>query len=123
MKIYSTNNIPSDYKCWDCGATNCKLWRYSGFPPIELQCANCCIKAQCKPELSSSFYKAASQPGFKLDEDGTWEYIPEHSQRSDQIGFRLPAVPDEEGIGYWGYTSVPQDGVNWWRKLPTYPKS
>lgn len=28
------------------------------------------------------------------------------------------AVPTEEGDTFWGYTSVPDDGVKWWDNLP-----
>lgn len=31
----------------------------------------------------------------------------------------IPAVPDDRG-GYWGYTSVPEEGYLWWQKLPTH---
>ncbi len=31
----------------------------------------------------------------------------------------IPAVPDDDG-GYWGYSSVPEEGCVWWRKLPTH---
>lgn len=59
-------------------------------------------------------------PNFHIREDGTydWEYYPGHFRSTDSIGFRLPAIPDEEGVGYWGYSSVPQVGVNWWKRLP-----
>lgn len=30
----------------------------------------------------------------------------------------LPAVPCDYGSSFWGYTSVPDDGVEWWRALP-----
>jgi len=39
--------------------------------------------------------------------------------RTDQIGWRVPAVPTEDGKSYWGYTSVPQPGCDWWSNLPT----
>lgn len=37
---------------------------------------------------------------------------------SDQIAGRVPAVPDEDGKSWWGYTSVPQAGCEWWARLP-----
>jgi len=36
---------------------------------------------------------------------------------TDQIGWLVPAVP-AEGRTFWGYSSVPQDRVDWWKKLP-----
>lgn len=115
---YSIDSVPKNYKCWDCGITGCKLWRYSGFPPIELQCVDCALKTQIK--YSSILERSMNNPNFHIREDGTfdWEYIPGHFQSCDQIGWRLPAIPDEEGIGYWGYSSAPQVGVNWWKRLP-----
>lgn len=43
----------------------------------------------------------------------------ESSGRTDTIGWRVPAVPTEDGEGFWGYSSVPPEGVAWWRALPT----
>lgn len=45
---------------------------------------------------------------------------------SDQIGWRVPAVPTDlhaalEDFSFWGYTSVPPDGVKWWNDLPNTP--
>ena len=34
------------------------------------------------------------------------------------IGWLVPAVPTEEGNTFWGYTSVPYQGVYWWDNLP-----
>jgi hypothetical protein len=31
----------------------------------------------------------------------------------------VPAVPTEDGE-MWGYTSVPEEGCVWWKKLPTH---
>ena len=33
------------------------------------------------------------------------------------IGWLVAAVPTEDGSTYWGYTSVPKDGVKWWENL------
>lgn len=35
------------------------------------------------------------------------------------IGWLVAAVPTEDGETFWGYTSVPQAGVNWWNSLRT----
>lgn len=38
---------------------------------------------------------------------------------TDQIRWLVPAVPVEnEPESFWGYTSVPQEGVVWWVNLP-----
>lgn len=103
MKINYRDNIVSDeYRCEFCHMTGIKLWRqYSTFHP-HLLCANCASKNQ-KDEL------ILMQPdGFHF-RDGDW---------TDQIGNYVPAVPDEEDLGYWGYTSVPEKGISWWQSLP-----
>jgi hypothetical protein len=28
------------------------------------------------------------------------------------------AVPTEDGSTFWGFSSVPTDGVGWWESLP-----
>lgn len=95
-------------RCDDCGATGCKLWReshcYSGKIPVL--CASCVMRKDGKTRT--------------LDADGKW--YDEECGKCDQIGWFVPAVPDVEGVGFWGYTSVPADGVEWWRTLPTYPR-
>jgi hypothetical protein len=82
------------YKCSDCGAAGVKLWRQTCVMLSE-------IEIKCKECTEADQNKNLEPP-------------------SDQIGWCVPAVPDsfEVGATYWGYTSVPQDGVNWWKSLP-----
>lgn len=86
--------IPADYKCGQCGAEGVKLWRKSATSePVHEQpllCGACTEKEQGKP----------------LD-----------LAQSDQCWGRCPAVPDLRG-GWWGYSSVPEEGVAWWHALP-----
>lgn len=104
---YKLDTVPDDYKCGKCGATNCKLWReYNAFPPIGIFCARCATRDQKKS------IETLDDTGRRYTEDG---------MKTDTIGGLVPAVPDKKNVGYWGYTSVPQDGVDWWRRLPTYP--
>lgn len=112
---YLSNQVPDYYKCHTCNATNCKLWRDSGavFMPVKLECVDCSIKSQSNPRVTSYFSKIAAS--VQVAEDGT--YNDTHG-RTDQIGWRAPAVPTEDNDSYWGYTSTPQAGVNWWVKLP-----
>jgi len=100
---YSSAQAPSEYKCGCCGATQVKLWRGYNEVPVKLLCATCAAKE-------------ANKNIAGIDSDGR---RPTDMGRTDQIGFFVPAVPDEEDVGYWGYTSVPTAGVNWWRRLPT----
>lgn len=97
-------NVPEEYKCSDCGRTNYKLWRQDNtfLDYIKLLCATCAAKSQNKDIQVDS-------KGHHQSECG----------ESDQICWYVPAVPIEEGDTYWGYASVPDNGVIWWRNLPT----
>lgn len=111
---YSSTTVPSKYKCINCKATNCKLWRNYGSFTIDLECLDCVVKDQSKPAVAPGFAKIAATVTFA--EDGT--YMDQYGERSSVIGWRVPAIPDEEGCGYWGHTSAPQTGINWWKSLP-----
>jgi hypothetical protein len=91
------------YRCAGCGADGCKLWReYQTFAP-KLLCANC----------------AASDQGMDvtdIDADGL-RAGGCYETRTDQIGWYVPAVPVDDT--FWGYTSIPDDGIAWWKALPT----
>ena len=51
----------------------------------------------------------------RVDELGF--YDSEVVGKCHQIGWSVPAVPTKDG-SFWGYTSVPQSGVDWWSSLP-----
>ena len=104
---YSKKEPPVDYKCAECGATGCKLWREYQTVSPKLLCANCAAKDQ-KKDISD------------IDTEGRRHNTA--GGRTDQIGWYVPAVPVEEGDGFWGYTSVPQAGCDWWKDLPTLPQ-
>jgi hypothetical protein len=107
MKIeYKNPTPPEEYKCDYCGAHGVKLWREYQNPNTLLECAICCGISQSK-DISN------------MDSEGR---IESHGVKSDSIGWRIPAVPDEEGLGYWGYSSVPDAGVAWWKDLPNKSK-
>jgi hypothetical protein len=91
-----------DYSCSKCKVSGVKLWRdyQTCADAQELLCAKC------------------AAPGVEVDDDGRAEL--KDFGKSDQIAsWKVPAVP--VGDTYWGYTSVPSQDVEWWRKLPTYP--
>jgi hypothetical protein len=105
---YSKPVTPAGYACSRCGATNCKLWRqYQTFAShIELLCVTC----------------AGTDQGVDVsdvDEKGRTTSR-DFGFRTDSIGWLVPAVPTEDGETYWGYTSVPQAGCDWWHGLPNY---
>lgn len=92
------------YKCSQCHVSGVKLWRqYQVFlNHIELLCVDCALK----------------------DQDKTWEVHAggcresEFGGMTDQIGNLIPAVLTAEGDTFWGYTSTPDDRVQWWKNLP-----
>jgi len=108
MSFYATGDVPSNYRCSKCDAHRCKLWRqYQTFADnIRLMCGTCALADQKKTG--------------PIDEAG---YREGRHGRTDQIGWLVPAVPDEENATFWGYTSVPAEGVAWWRALPTAPSA
>jgi hypothetical protein len=84
------------YECSKCGLSGVKLWRqYQTFlDNIELFCKEC----------------AEEDQGENLD------------VFSCEIAWLVPAIPTEENDTYWGYTSVPEDRVRWWKSLPVTRK-
>lgn len=96
--------VPDNYKCSECGKKGCKLWRqYNTFLDcINLLCANCAMVNQDR--------------NCKIDDDGY--FIDSFGMYSCVINSLVPAIPTEDNSTFWGYTSVPEDGVNWWKNLP-----
>lgn len=108
---YADNVVPEGYVCKVCGASGCKLWRqYNTFADhIELHCA-VCAAAKDNEDLST------------MDDKGFHASSLLRGMRTDQLCGLMPAVPTEDGESYWGYTTVPQPGCNWWARLPSLPK-
>lgn len=93
-------------RCDVCGATGCKMWRE--YPRLadytKILCGPCALKDQ-------------GESGT-IDANG---YVSGGLNKCDQIGWMVPAVPTFDGT-FWGYTSVPEAGVRWWRGLPSVPR-
>jgi len=106
------NRLPESQRarlvCGACGAKGCKMWReYNTCADYtKVLCGRCTMADQKKTGT--------------LDADGKWD--DERCGKCDQIGWMVPAVPTHRGDTFWGYTSVPADGCEWWRRLPTYGK-
>lgn len=102
---YSKPETPPNYVCIVCGVKNVKLWReyMTCVDYAHLHCARCAA-LETKEDISD------------INADGirTGKY-----SRTDQIGIYVPAVPTITENSYWGYTSIPEDGVLWWKNLLT----
>lgn len=103
---YSSTSTPDYYKCSECGAANRKLWRRYMTSDVELLCIQCVCEDQGKDARCV---------------DGTTGrfWCEKNRLFHDAIGWFVPAIPDGDG-NYWGYTSVPEDAIWWWRRLPVY---
>lgn len=101
----STNQIT--YCCTKCGKSGIKLWRqYQTFlDHIQLLCGACALTDQ---KLEGP-----------IGDDGRRPAEPGSERTTDQIGWLIPAVPTVELDTFWGYSSVPDDRLRWWRALPT----
>lgn len=87
-----TSTTPAGYVCAKCGASGVRLYRdYNTFADfITLTCTACTEESENRKAKGKA-----------------------HS-----IGWKVAAVPTEDGSTFWGYTSVPQAGVEWWDRLP-----
>lgn len=99
------------YKCGICGVSGCKLWREYGMMRPYLACAPCAAQAGNR-DISS-----IDENGMRLMPEYDWG----KGERTDQIGWYVPAVQTDEG-DYWGATSTPMDAYEKWQKLPTLPE-
>ena len=70
---------------------------------VSLLCCDCA--AQDQSEDISSMNEQGYRVGRFQDKDYT-------------IGSFVPAIPDQEGLGYWGYMSIPKAGIDWWERIP-----
>jgi len=97
---------PPEYKCSKCEKTKLKLWReYNSFGP-KLFCILC---AMLEEKIDIATINVVNKITGKL--------VDRFGFDTDQIGSLVPAIPDEEDVGYWGYTSVPLKGIKWWYSL------
>jgi len=94
------------YVCGECGASEVKLWRrYQTFLNHQ--------------SLLCAAHTAADQHADVAAIDSEGRYLdPQVGFRVDSVGWMVPAVPTDDGETFWGYTSIPQVGVDWWRGLP-----
>ena len=102
MKYFTP--APDWYKCEQCGATNCRLWRPYQSTGAQLYCFECAKVDQVEELKTVRSFNRPPTPPYR------------------ELGWLVLAVPTEEAIDahkvYWGYTSVPQAGILWWENLP-----
>lgn len=101
---YASRKAPAAYRCSKCRARNRKLWRHFADirSPLRLLCSVCACANQNISGPVDANGKVKAHYGF-----------------TDQIGTLIPAVPLETEDSFWGYTAVPDEGVAWWKALPT----
>lgn len=109
---------PSWYHCGQCGASGVKLWReYQTFLNHQsLLCAKC----TCAEQGVAWSYSVRALDSGKVAV--TARVTEADVQCHDVIGWRVPAVPTEDGSTYWGYSSVSEDACKWWYRLPLVPE-
>ena len=113
---YKSGEIPESYVCGVCGASGCKLWREYQTPMSQqrLYCGPCAIKETRDP----------SREGTAIRPDGKASWFPTGCTEPvwmDSVGRLCAGIPTEDGTTFWGYTSVPEPALAWWRGLPSYP--
>ena len=99
------------YKCSFCGVSGVKLWRGIGTAE-EAWCAKCAMKQAGFPDSIDDEGMHVSEYSGRADGRSDQIYNPEQGQSL------LPWIPAPDGET-WGYTSVPPEGCEWWRALPT----
>ncbi len=123
---YASAEVPVLYRCGGCGASGVKLWReYQTFLENQsLRCAACACVEQTRDGKKYSVEQTASggvRVTTSYDEmlqPALFKVFSGRDAGGDQIGWRIPAVPTEDGSTFWGYSSVPDGGVAWWKRLP-----
>jgi len=123
---YATASVPPRYRCGTCEASGVRLWReYQTFLEHQtLACADCAAREQSKNGKSYSValradgHACVTTTYDREKEPKLWQIFNGRDEGGDQIGWRIPAVPTEDGQTYWGYTSVPKEGCDWWNALP-----
>lgn len=106
---YTGSTTPTGYVCSACSAGDCKLWREYQRSNPALLCALCAGKDQNKSVANID--SVGTRPsGENLFGD-----------RTNQIGWYVPAVPHTEGVNFHSFTSLPPDAYSWWERLPSLP--
>ena len=146
-EFYKTGDVPDFYICSKCKRKRVKLWRPEGSSK-PLICAICAEKMQVRREYDEVYPygfdeqsyspkrtgRRIEMPLWYVDKDGLipsslifapgpdGKFPMVDALRVDGKGYystMYPAIPDDDGM-YWCYGRLPEDGCDWWRKLPTH---
>lgn len=138
---YESATVPPQYHCAKCRVPGVKLWRtyVAVMLPIPLTCASCtcasCTCASCacaEQSVHGRSRKVAHNAEGAVVVTTTYDpdlepvlyaAFREGDRDMNQIGRYVPAIPTEDGVGYWGFTAVPEAGIRWWRNLPLCAES
>lgn len=104
-----SEEVLAKYRCTFCGISGVKLWR-AVHSAEEAWCCKCGTAQAGLPDTINENGKLASSV---MDGQLTDQIYSPHQGCN-----LLPWVPCVDG-GTWGYTSVPPEGCEWWRNLPT----
>lgn len=106
---YEGSTTPTGYAC-ACGAKGVKLWR-----PAQCEKPLRCVRCAIEHGRSSPRVVRKLTGRVRVDANGK---SGDRYGHTDQLAGLLPAVPTPENDNFWGYTSVPRAGVDWWKRLP-----
>lgn len=98
--------VITDHRCADCGARGVKLWRPYMSSACRLRCAACSVASQ---------HVASPSSVSEINNEGFWKTATP-KRLTCVIGWLVPAVP--VGDTYWGFGAIPDEGWEWWKKLP-----
>ena len=98
---YSKPLIPVDYRCDDCLKHGVRLWRQLA------------MKTSDTP-LLCSFCAEERERSWREE---NWKSLFNRTFGTS-IGNFVPAIPIEGQNSFWGNTSIPEKGFNWWKNLP-----
>lgn len=100
---YAAIGTPDGYACVRCSASGVRLYReYNTFLDHQVLWCRACVVA----ETGGAHY------------GGDPRYSSPKEHQLGQSRTLVAAVPTEDGETFWGFSSVPQAGVDWWDRLP-----